>query len=101
MGNGKVATVAELTIGAPQSALNLTMFPLSGNPACSLDYLLVDEALKIKKIFVEEVSEFGTVPELRMTNFSSSHVLVIDGTELVGAKQNRIDDDTTMAPPKP
>lgn len=28
MGSGKIATVAELNIGAPQTALNLTMFPL-------------------------------------------------------------------------
>jgi hypothetical protein len=100
MGSGKVATIAELTIGAPQTALNLTMFPLSGNPACSLDYLLVDEALKIKKVVVEEVSETGAVPELRMTNFSSSHVLVIDGTELVGAKQNRIVNASFLIPPE-
>jgi hypothetical protein len=71
MGSGKIATVAEPNIGAPHTALNLTMSPLSGNPACSLDYLLVDEALKIRKVVVEEVSETGAVPELRMTNFSS------------------------------
>jgi hypothetical protein len=100
MGSGKVATVAELTIGAPQTALNLTMFPLSGNPACSLDYLLVDEALEIRKVVVEEVSETGAVPELRMTNFSSSHVFVVDGTELVGAKQNRIVNASFLIPPE-
>jgi hypothetical protein len=100
MGSGKVASVAELIIGAPQSAHNLTMYPLSGNPASSIEYLLVDEALKIKKIVVEEVSESGNVPELRMTNFSSSHVLVIDGTELVGAKQNRIVNASFLIPPE-
>jgi len=64
--------------------------PLSGNPASTLDYLLIDEALEAKKVVIEEVSEGGSVPELRMTNFAGKGVLIVDGTELVGAKQNRI-----------
>ena len=96
----RMETIADLGIGKPRTVLNLTMFPLSGNPAAGLDYLLVDEALAKKEVVVEEVSEGGTVPEIRLTNFSEKTVLVVDGTELVGAKQNRIVNASFLIPPK-
>jgi len=96
----RMATLADLEIGNPKTVLNLTAVPLSGNPASTLDYLLVDEALETKKVVVEEVSEGGSVPELRMTNFSNRIVLVVDGTELVGAKQNRIVNASFLIPPE-
>ena len=76
------------------------MVPLSGNPAAALDYLLIDEALRKKEVVLEEVSEGGTVPEIRLTNFSEMTVLVVDGTELIGAKQNRIVNASFLIPPK-
>jgi hypothetical protein len=96
----RMETIADLDIGNPKTVLNLTMIPLSGNPAASLDYILVDKALVEKTVVVEEVSEGGTVPEIRVTNFSEKTVLVVDGTELVGAKQNRIVNASFLLPPK-
>ena len=96
----RMTTLADLEIGNPKTALNLVTVPLSGNPASGLEYLLVDEALETKKVIVEEVSEGGSVPELRMTNFSNRVVLVVDGTELVGAKQNRIVNASFLIPPE-
>jgi hypothetical protein len=93
-------TILDLAMGKPQTAANLIMVPLSGNPAAALSYILVDEALKKKEVVVEEVSEGGMVPEIRMTNFSDRTVLVVDGTELVGAKQNRIVNASFLLPPK-
>jgi hypothetical protein len=96
----RMETISNLAMGKPQTAANLIMVPLSGNPAAALSYILVDEALKKKEVMVEEVSEGGTVPEIRMTNFSDKTVLVVDGTELVGAKQNRIVNASFLIPPK-
>ena len=96
----RMTTLADLEIGNPRTVLNLTAVPLSGNPASTLDYLLIDEALETKKVIVEEVSEGGSVPELRMTNFASKCVLIVDGTELVGAKQNRIVNASFLIPPE-
>jgi len=93
-------TILDLALGKPQAAANLVMVPLSGNPAAALSYLLVDEALARKEVVVEEVSEGGTVPEIRVTNFAEKTVLVVDGTELVGAKQNRIVNASFLLPPK-
>ncbi len=98
-GKNRITTLSDLSIGEPRTVLNLTLAPLSGTPASSLDYVLIDEALETKKVVVEEVSEGGSVPELRMTNFSDRVVLVVDGTELVGAKQNRIVNASFLIPP--
>lgn len=92
-------TISDLKIGAPKTVNNLTLFPLSGNPAASLDYLMIDLALDTKQAVVEEVSEGGSVPELRLVNKSEKVLLVPDGTELVGAKQNRIVNATLLIPP--
>lgn len=99
-GTKRMETISDLSMGKPQSAGELTMVPLSGNPAAALDYLLIDEALRKRDVMVEEVSEGGDVPEIRVTNFSEKTVLVVDGTELVGAKQNRIVNASFLLPPK-
>lgn len=96
----RMTTLSDLAIGIPKEAFNLVTVPLSGNPSAALEYILVDEALEAKKVVVEEVSEGGSVPELRMTNFSDKVVLVVDGTELVGAKQNRIVNASFLIPPQ-
>lgn len=98
--DGRFRTLSDLCIGTPRIAHNLAAVPLSGNPAAALDYRLIDEALAAKDAVVEETSESGTVPELRLTNFSDRVILVVDGTELVGAKQNRIVNSSFLIPPK-
>jgi len=44
------------------------------------------------------VSDSGSVPELRVVNDGKRPVLIIDGEELVGAKQNRIVNLTVLVP---
>jgi len=45
---------------------------------------------------VGEVSRGGSVPELKVVNKSNRMVLILDGEELVGAKQNRIVNTTIL-----
>ena len=52
-------------------------------------YITLDEALA-SGLSVREVDESGRVPELVVENPLDSRVLLYDGEELVGAKQNRI-----------
>jgi hypothetical protein len=42
------------------------------------------------------VSEGGSVPNLRVINKTPHHVLLFDGEELKGAKQNRILNTTIL-----
>ncbi len=52
-------------------------------------YLTLDEALA-GGLRIRETSEAGSVPELLVENPLAERVLLYDGEELVGAKQNRI-----------
>ena len=53
------------------------------------DYVTLDEALP-RGLRITEVDEAGSVPELVVENPLDERVLLYDGEELVGAKQNRI-----------
>jgi len=58
--------------------------------------MTLDEALVGGLIEVTEVSQGGAVPELKVVNTSPRMVLILDGEELVGAKQNRIVNTTIL-----
>ena len=92
--------IEELSIGNPQKFHNLTMTPLFGESSVDLDYLLLDEALEKDVIELSEVSESGSVPNLRVLNKSAKRILLLDGEELIGAKQNRILNVSVMVPPE-
>jgi hypothetical protein len=79
-----------LRLGAPQVFKNLAIIPLFDEAPSRLDYLSLKSALEKSLAFVTEVSEGGSVPELKVTNKADKPILLIDGEELVGAKQNRI-----------
>ncbi|MCS7315296.1 MAG: hypothetical protein NZ554_07480 [Bryobacteraceae bacterium] len=49
---------------------------------------------------VTEISEQGNVPEIVVVNSAPQPVLILDGEELLGAKQNRIVNLTIMVPPR-
>ena len=79
-----------LKLGAPQVHLNLALYPLTSPGNAAPGYLLLDEALERKLARVTEVSSQGSVPELAFENGSAEKILLVDGDELVGAKQNRV-----------
>ena len=88
--NPIAAALDQFDIGMPVIAANLTMFPLLLPGEDAPGYLTLDEALASGLAFVTEVSEAGSVPELLVKNLAPSPVLILDGEELIGAKQNRI-----------
>jgi hypothetical protein len=79
--------LSRLTLGEPQVHLNLSLFPLLGDGVAEPGYLLLHEALAQGGACVTELSEAGSVPELRFVNACERPVLLLDGEELVGAKQ--------------
>jgi hypothetical protein len=80
------------------SYLNFTVYPLRGPAASSRPYRTLDEALAAKEARVTELDEAGVVSALRFENNGVEPVLLVDGEELVGAKQNRILNLTILAP---
>jgi flavodoxin len=85
-----------LKFGRKQVYRNLGVFPLLSTYDLPLEYLILDEALPEGLIEVLETDEDGSVPELRLINRSPLLVLILDGEELVGAKQNRIVNTTIL-----
>ncbi len=84
-------TLEDVNLGAKTSFERLSIVPLTlGNPKLPMDCIGLDEALSRGDFEVTEVSEAGQVPELRVSNHGETSVLLLDGEELVGAKQNRI-----------
>ena len=85
-----VDAVGGIRIGEAMVYRNLTIFPLFGSHARAADYLTLDEALEKKCSKITEVSEGGSVPELKFVNSGSQPVFLLDGEQLIGAKQNRV-----------
>ena len=88
--------IGGLKLGRKQSYQNLTVFALLSDYNADSDYLTLDEALSGNLIDVVEKNEGGSVPELKVVNRSGRMVLILDGEELVGAKQNRIVNTTIL-----
>ena len=81
-------TISGTRLGDPITFRNMSVFPLFGQ-GITPDYLTLDEALAQKRARITEVSEGGSVPELRFVNEGDKPVFLMDGEELIGAKQNR------------
>lgn len=90
--------LARITLGKARVHTNLTMFPLTAEENIEPCYRLLDDALAQGCARVTEVSESGSVPELKFINECDRPVLLLDGEELVGAKQNRILNLSVLAP---
>jgi hypothetical protein len=88
--------IGGLKLGRKQSYKNLTVFALLSDYNADSDYLTLGEALFGNLIDVVEKDEGGSVPELKVVNRSGRMVLILDGEELVGAKQNRIVNTTIL-----
>jgi hypothetical protein len=98
--NAIAAGLEAVTPGAPLTSAGLTMVPLLDGRCAGPGYLTLDEAIGTGSFKVTEVSESGSVPELLVWNDLGDPVLIVDGEELVGAKQNRIVNLTILVPAK-
>jgi len=85
-----ISFIENLKVARKQTYLNLTLFPLLAPEGKKPDYLTMEQALEQNFIKITETGEEGSVPELKLANKGEKGVLIIEGEELVGAKQNRI-----------
>lgn len=85
-----------IQFGAIQTHGHVAVIPLIGNGEAGPDYLTIKEALEGQWLMVTEMTEGGTVPELKVINRGQKPVLLLDGEELSGAKQNRVLNTTIL-----
>ncbi len=90
--------LAKLELGEPATHEGLTVLPLTSKLGGDLEYLLLEDGLERDLVTIREVSEGGSVPELTVENRSRLPLLIVDGEELVGAKQNRVANLTMLLP---
>ena len=97
------SALSSVTLGLEVTVKNLSMFPLLTDPReeegiDSVEPLTLDEALSSGWAQITETSDAGSVPELRFLNKGDRPVFVLDGEELLGAKQNRIVNLSILVP---
>jgi hypothetical protein len=85
-----------LRFGEPRTYRHLTVLPLLAFRSGSPPYISLAQAMNQKTLIVTEISEGGSVPQLLVLNDGDQPVLIIDGEELLGAKQNRILNTTIL-----
>jgi len=77
-------------LGELQHFKNMAVLPLMTSIDDSPKYLILKQALDQHVLVIGEVSKEGRVPELKVINKADTLVLLLDGEELAGAKQNRV-----------
>lgn len=89
-----------IRVRSPLVYRNLSVFPLRYPAEGQLHYLTLGEALRLGdgKFSIREVSSSGSVPELLVVNDLDKPVLILEGEELIGAKQNRVPNLTLLVP---
>ncbi len=87
----------QLSPAAPQRHKWLTIHPLLTPEAGQLDFELMPDAVAAGTLKVTEVGS-GTVPELLAINEGERDVLVLDGMQFIGARQNRMASRTILLP---
>ena len=100
MGKSVDSYLLGMELGAAQSFENMTVFGLLTSLDGGPEYITLKEALEKGVFKVAEVSEGGSVPELKVENMGDIAVLLLDGEELMGAKQNRVLNTTILVAPK-
>ena len=91
-------TLGSLEIREPVSHGPLHLFPLVSGSSTEDGLALLAEALEDESVRAEELNEGGSVPELRVVNRGSAPVLILEGDELIGAKQNRVVNSSVLVP---
>jgi len=88
-----------IKVGAKQSHRNMTLYCLLAADEAGANFLTLDQALSRSALTITETSEAGCVPELKVVNKSRRKVLMLEGEELVGARQNRVLNVTVLIAP--
>ena len=93
------ARLDRLELGKPMKYGGLCVYPLLGADLGRTPYRLLEEALALGTVTIQEENVGGSVPTLALTNTGPECVFLLDGEELLGAKQNRIVNTSVLVGP--
>ncbi len=89
--------LGELQVEEGSSHSSLTVFPLTGPRDGEVSYSLLEEALQRASLLIRQ-HEHPSVNSLVAINQGTRPVLILDGEELVGGKQNRMVNSSVLLP---
>ncbi len=92
------AVTAVYTLGSPQVAGALAVYPVFGPPP-SLRYHGLAAALELRA-FVKELDHGANVREVAIQNPTDLPILIYEGEQITGAQQNRSFDVSVLVPAK-
>jgi hypothetical protein len=95
--NARRRGMLDVKLGGAKTFENLTVFPLIAADADDLPYDLLADAIAAGTLTITEVGQ-GTVPTLVATNTGERPVLVLDGEQLIGSRQNRMTNRSILLP---
>ncbi len=88
--------LADLSFGQVQVFKNMAAVPIFLKSGKSPEYYTLKEAMDMGMLSITELDSSGSVPELKAVNSAKMPVLILDGEEIVGAKQNRVLNTTVL-----
>ena len=92
------AWLAGLRLGEPISQEGLALIPLyADGERRSVQYRTLAVAIAAGEVIVTETAQ-ATVPTLKLINKGRLPVLILDGEEVIGGRQNRIVNTTLLVP---
>ena len=91
--------IKTLRVGKRSVYKNLAIYPVYGRAEEEFVFITLDEAMAEGYVKIKE-SDIARVPELVVTNSSGYDLLIVQGEELIGAKQNRTVNATVVVPAK-
>ena len=78
----------------------LSIVQVKHNKQNSFNYISLHNAFNRKLIEISETSESGQVGQIKVINQSDSHIFIMDGDILKGAKQNRVLNTSVLLAPR-
>ncbi len=93
------STFGRFELGKLQHHGPLLIFPLLAKTPPLHKYISLRQALDHGELSISELSQAGSVPDLKVVNKGKHQVLILAGEELRGAKQNRVLNTTVLIAP--
>ncbi|MDO5826235.1 MAG: hypothetical protein Q4Q22_07630, partial [Methanosphaera sp.] len=81
---------------APQHYGNMTVIGLNIPENNNIDLMSLKKGLELGLVEISEVNESGSVGEVKVKNNAVTPLLILDGEEIIGSKQNRIANATII-----
>lgn len=100
MGDIITEVLNQINLFQPESYENMTVVGFNIPEKNPIDLMSLEIGLDLGLVDISEVNESGNVGEVKVINKAITPLLLLDGEEIIGSKQNRIVNSTIILPAK-